>query len=320
MPAPDPRSSGCAPGLQTPVLLILFNRPEVTARVFSEIAAQRPATLFVAGDGPRDAADVERCQEARRVVERVDWPCDVRTNFAERNLGSGLGPTTALDWVFSQVDEAIILEDDCVPAPSFFTYAETLLHHYRDDHRVMEIGGNNYQFGQNQTPYSYYFSRYAHTHGWATWRRAWKQFDLHIARWPEYRAAGLLDTVCDDPAERRYWTYIFDRIAAGHLTSSWDYQWMLACWAHGGLVAVPHVNLVSNHGYGPDATHTRNPSILAAMPTGELGEIRHPPDVTRHASADAAMFRTCFGAGMTWAGYWLRASGTRIRTLLTRRS
>jgi hypothetical protein len=320
MPAPDARSGGPATGLQTPVLLILFNRPELTARVFSEIAAQRPATLFVAGDGPRNAADVDRCQEARRVIERVDWPCDVRTNFAVRNLGAGLGPATALDWVFSQVDEAIILEDDCVPAPSFFAFAEALLQRYRHDPRVMEIGGGNYQFGRRHTPYSYYFSHYAHTNGWATWRRAWDRFDLQIARWPEYRATRLVDAVCDNPAERRYWTYIFDRIAAGHFTSSWDYQWMLACWAHGGLVAVPEVNLVSNHGYGPDATHTRSSSILAAMPTGELGEIRHPPDVTRHAGADTAMFRTCFGGGMTRAGYGVRTAGATIRALFSRRS
>jgi hypothetical protein len=199
MPAPDARSSGPATGLQTPVLLILFNRPELTARVFSEIAAQRPATLFVAGDGPRNAADVDRCHEARRVIERVGWPCDVRTNFAVRNLGAGLGPATALDWVFSQVDEAIILEDDCVPAPSFFAFAEALLHRYRHDPRVMEIGGGNYQFGRRHTPYSYYFSHYAHTNGWATWRRAWDRFDLQIARWPEYRAARLVDAVCDNP-------------------------------------------------------------------------------------------------------------------------
>src|SRR6185436_19386626 len=173
-----------------PVALIIFNRPDLTARVFEAIRQAQPRQLFVIADGPRNPDDERLCNEARQVVAHVDWKCDVRTDFSQTNLGCGRRPASGIDWVFSQVAEAIILEDDCIPAPSFFHFCERLLEHYRNDTRVMHISGNNYLPADKRSSEreaqsrSYYFSKYTFSCGWATWRRAWKHYDSALASWP----------------------------------------------------------------------------------------------------------------------------------------
>jgi hypothetical protein len=278
--------------METPVLLIIFKRPEHTRRALAAIAAARPSTLFIAADGPRGEFEAAQCAEARRVVEEFEWPCEVRTNFADANLGCGVRVHTAITWALSQCEELIILEDDCLPNASFFRFCEELLARYRNDERVMHISGNNFVGAASRTPYSYYFSKYTHASGWATWRRAWQHFDWSMQRWPEADAAGLLDVVTNDPYERRYWRDIFNRLAAG-APDIWDYQWNFACWSQSGLAALPSVNLVWNDGWGPDATHTKSP--MAWPETVELHEIRHPPFVFRNVAADAYQFDVNFG-------------------------
>lgn len=281
--------------LTTPVVLIIFNRPSLTEKVFAAIAAARPSQLFVVADGPRFSEEAPKCLAARSLVDRVDWDCEVETNFAEHNLGCRKRIVSGLNWVFSQVDEAIILEDDCVPHMSFFTFCENLLAYYRNSEQVMEIGGCNYQSGKMRSEHSYYFSKYAHTYGWATWRRAWQYFDENISFWPQIQKTGAWKLICDDEEERRYWRPIYDRIYEGKLMTSWDYQWQLARWNQQGLAIVPNVNLVSNIGFGPDATHTRwRWSSFANMPTYDIGEIVHSPSITRHQEADKYMFRKLF--------------------------
>src|SRR3954453_1153033 len=166
-------------GLETAVALLLFRRPEETARVFERIREARPRKLFLVADGPRpgNEEDAQGCEQARAVVERVDWPCDVVRDFADENLGLKKRIPRGLHRVFGEAPEAIILEDDCLPHPSFFRYCAELLERYRDDERVMMISGDNFQGGRRRTPDSYYFSRYVHSWGWATWRRAWQHFD-----------------------------------------------------------------------------------------------------------------------------------------------
>jgi hypothetical protein len=281
--------------LKTAVALILFNRPHLTEAVFSAIAKAQPSQLFLVADGPKCPSDLERCHQARSVVKRVDWPCEIKTNFSEQNLGCRERIVSGLNWVFSEVDQAIVLEDDCVPHSCFFAFCETLLERDGDDHRVMEIGGANYQFGRFTNGHSYYFSKYAHTYGWATWRRAWRHFDESISTWPHLKQSSQWNLLCNDTKERQYWTTIYDSIFKGELKTSWDYQWQLARWCHEGVSAVPSVNLVSNIGFGRDATHTRwksNP--IANMPTHDIGHIDHPTSITTNEQADRYMFETVF--------------------------
>jgi hypothetical protein len=284
--------------LDTPVALFIFNRPAVTRRVFEAIAAARPRTLLVVADGPRAhrPEDAARCAETRKIVAEVDWDCTVLRNYADANLGCGKRVSSGLDWVFAQTEEVIILEDDCLPSPSFFGFCRDLLGRYRGDERVMHVGGTNFQRGQGRTPHSYYFSRYAHVWGWATWRRAWARYDFHTREWPAYRDAGRLRAVCDDPREAAHWAALFDRVHAGKI-DTWDFQWLFALWRHGGLAVIPEQNLVSNLGFGHDATHTRYRGALAEMPTADLDELRHPPEVVRHEAADRFSYETIFHVG-----------------------
>lgn len=243
-----------------PVVLIIFNRPETTARVFAEIRQARPAQLFIIADGPRPdiAEDAERCAVTRQVVADVDWPCTVQRLYAETNLGCGLRPASGISWVFEQVEEAIILEDDCLPDPSFFRYCSELLKRYRHDPQVMHIAGHNRGFIQHPATDSYYFSLLPYCWGWASWRRAWQHFDYTLSRWPEVNAADLLRTRLPDDATVRFWSRRFADVHQSQRRDIWDFQWNFACWINDGVAIVPNVTLVKNIGFGPSATHTRD--------------------------------------------------------------
>lgn len=170
-----------------PILFIIFNRPETTKAVFHEIRKNQPFQLFVAADGPRREIfeDIENCRKVREIIQLIDWECNVQTLFRDENLGCKIAVSSAIDWFFSQVDEGIILEDDCLPDQSFFPFCQELLEKYRYDAKIMMIGGSNFQFNKNKFEYSYYFSRYFHIWGWASWKRAWQFYDVEMKAWPE---------------------------------------------------------------------------------------------------------------------------------------
>jgi hypothetical protein len=180
--------------IKTPVAFIIFNRPQTTEAVFAEIARARPRQLLVIADGARTdhPDDSEKCSAARAVINRVNWDCDVSTNYAETNLGCKQRVSSGLDWVFGLVEKAIILEDDCLPEPTFFHFCQELLERYCDDWRVMHISGDNFQLGHRRSSDSYYFSRYSHVWGWATWQRAWKFYDVEMKLWPDFRDRNWL--------------------------------------------------------------------------------------------------------------------------------
>ncbi|HEY9855515.1 MAG TPA: glycosyltransferase family 2 protein [Stenomitos sp.] len=281
--------------LNTPVALILFNRPDTTERVFRAIAQAKPRKLLVVADGPRPdkPGEAERCAAARAVLERIDWDCELLTNFSDTNLGTKRRVSGGLDWVFDQVEEAIILEDDCLPDPSFFPYCQELLERYRHDTRIAMIHGINKQQGQKRTDYSYYFTRYMHIWGWASWRRAWQHYDVNLALWPEIRDGGLLKGHFDPHAEREHME-VFEQLYRGEI-DTWDIQWAFACFIQGGLAIAPAVNLISNLGFGSDATRTLDPfSLDACRQTEALSlPLRHPPYLFRLAAADD--FETAYG-------------------------
>ena len=278
--------------LTVPVALMFDNRPAPTRRVFEVIRRARPATLYLIADGPRDAADAMLCEDAREIARMVDWDCDVHRNFADSNLGLRVRPSSGLDWVFSEVEKAIVLEDDCLPDPSFFDFCSALLARYEDDDRVMEIGGCNYLFGRKRHE-SYYFSKYTHIWGWASWRRAWNHYDVTMAQWPAMRDSGAFEPYWASRAERRFWTRAFNAVHDGRV-NTWDYQWTFAMWCARALSIVPPVNLVSNIGFGVDATNTKDMSPIAAMPTEALGTLRHPETIQRDDASDRIEWMTAF--------------------------
>jgi hypothetical protein len=278
------------------VALIIFNRPETTRVVFEVVRRAKPQRLFVIADGPRPhvEGEADRCRMAREIVDQgIDWPCDVRRNYSTVNLGCRLRPPSGLDWVFQQVGHCIILEDDCVPHPSFFPYCQSLLERYRDDTRVMLISGDNFQFGRQRTPYSYYFSSLVHIWGWATWSRAWQKYDRDIKLWPEVKRAGWLQDILGDKHQARYWTGRFDAIVAG--LNTWDFQWIFSCWMNSGMCILPAVNLVSNIGFHRDATHTTEAGLLANQSVEEMiFPLVHPPYMIRDRAADTFTYERCY--------------------------
>lgn len=282
----------------TPVLFIIFNRPAVTRQVFDRIRQAQPPRLYVAADGPRAGHGEERaCEETRAIVKEVDWECEVKTLFREENVGCGLGPKTAIDWFFEQEEAGIILEDDCLPSPSFFPYCAALLEKYRHDTRIMHIGGSNFQYGYVPDPdYSYYYSYFSHEWGWATWRRAWRLYDYQIATYPEIKRKGYLDSYFSNYLEKKYRLSKTDKTYAGKDVNWWDYQWDYTKFINHGLSIIPNQNLVTNIGFGEDATHTkssrdvRRQNLASDMPF----PLVHPPYVIRNAKADERYFRNFF--------------------------
>lgn len=281
--------------LKTPVAFFIFNRPDLTKAVFERIREAQPQLLLVVADGPRPGhpTDAQTVAETRAVIQRVDWPCDVLTDYAEANLGLKRRFSSGLEWVFRTVEEAIILEDDCVPEPTFFDFCRQLLERYRDDTRIAAITGNNYQNGR-RTPHSYYFSKYFHCWGWASWRRVWHHFDVNMPTWPQFQSSGALRSLSEMPDEERYWTKIFQQAYDDEI-DAWSYAWQYACFQQNGLVIIPEVNLVSNIGFGERATHTKRIiQDLANLPTAEMPGLDHPPCVVRHRAADLHTYRRNF--------------------------
>lgn len=276
--------------LSTPVAFLVFNRPETTARVFARIAEARPERLLLIADGPRPGhpSDAVRCAEVRRMVQNVDWPAEVLTNFSDENLGCGRRISSGLSWVFDQVEEAIVLEDDCLPAPGFFRFCEELLGRYRDDNRIGIISGDNFIHPKLSTPDSYYFSRYAHIWGWATWRRTWAQYDFKISRLAEAKRNRHFRNLFSQGTTATYWEGIFERVARGEI-DTWDYQLQFASLLGEWLNVMPARNLVSNIGFGSDAAHTGDVSDpLSNLATFEPEfPLRHPNSPARWAEADA---------------------------------
>lgn len=283
--------------VNTAVLFLVFNRPQTTQLVFEAIKRVKPPRLYVAADGPRHdrPGEVERCETVRRIATNVDWPCEVKALYQETNLGCKMAVSSAINWFFLHEEAGIILEDDCVPHVDFFRFCEELLHRYAHDARVAVITGNNFQNGRQRGNASYYFSKYNHCWGWATWRRAWKCYQGDIPFWPEWRLSDAWRQLTPDIIERLYWNKIFERVRAGRI-DSWAYPWTASVWFNGGLTATPNVNLVSNIGFGSDATHTTSEdSPLAGMPTYELGDLTHPDTVMRDVEADRYVFDHVFG-------------------------
>lgn len=287
--------------LETPITFIIFKRPHTTAKVFERIRQVQPKKLFVIADGPRSdrEGEAEKCAATRAIIEKVDWDCEVIKNYSEVNLGCARRVSSGLDWVFENVEETIILEDDCIPHITFFQFCEELLEKYRNDSRITSIAAQNAQLGQKRTDYSYYFSSYSHCWGWASWRRAWKNYDLHIKLWQEVKKSNILDSILNDSKAVSYWESIFDSIYENPTGITWDYQWTFACWMQGGLNIIPNVNLVQNVGLGADATNFNSNQEVSFinLPTEAIEfPLKHPPFVVRNLPADNFIQKTVYGA------------------------
>jgi len=305
-----------------PILFCIFNHPELTAQVFETIRARQPQKLFIASDGPRNLNpnDDAKVEAARQIVGKVDWDCDVKTRFLSKNLGCKHAMSSAISWAFEETEKLIILEDDCLPNASFYGYCDSLLERYRDEESVMMVSGNNFQCSRRSDA-SYYFSRWTHIWGWATWKRAWQHFDVDVSSWPELKRTKQLRSVFKDPVEYAHWSRTLDSQHAGKI-DTWDFPWAYAVWANNGLSILPERNLVTNIGFGSDATHTTDPeSKLAGIPACDLGQLLHPINIKINEEADRYTWRSIFLPGVPSAKprvpYWKKLNLFRTRTKKT---
>jgi hypothetical protein len=292
--------------------------------VLEAIRQAQPPRLYVAADGPRPnrPGEAEKVQAVRDyVMGQIDWPCEVKTLFREKNLGCKVAVSSAIDWFFDHEPEGIILEDDCVPHPSFFQFCQELLEKYRDDDRIMQISGDNFQNGISRTQDSYYFSYYTHIWGWASWRRAWQHYDKDMKLWNKQNSNYLLRNIGAGykPFER-YWSRIFEKVSMGRI-DAWDYVWTFSCWAQGGLIIIPEVNLVENIGFGPEATHTKTSSGQKRVLLERSGiklPLKHPKLFVRSFVADRYTDRKHFGIRpiiVSYVGLFLRIPRKLIKIL-----
>ncbi len=277
--------------LDTPVAFIIFNRADTAALVFAEIRKAQPRKLFVIADGPRTPEEAEKCRAARAVIDGVDWDCEVLTNYAEANLGCGPRVSSGISWVFENVEEAIILEDDCLPDPSFFPFCEQMLAEYRDDLRVVHIAGTN-AIPDESREASYMFNRLTSIWGWATWRRAWQNYDYDMKVWPEYKKTTDLDYY----GKQKINVYNMFNGHWNEPVNTWDIQWWFGCTARQEVSITPKVNLITNIGFRADATHTSEPNKLSEVPVSSLQfPLVKPKSEAVDPRFDEAFLEYCWG-------------------------
>lgn len=308
----------------TAVLFLIFNRPEATAQVFDAISIARPTRLYVSGDGPRveREGEAEIVAEVRKIATAVDWPCEIKTFFRDQNLGCKNAVSSGITWFFEHEEQGIVLEDDCLPSQSFFRFCEEMLKRYREDESIMAITGTNITKHLNFNA-DYFFSKYALMWGWATWRRAWDNYDPHLADWANLRASGWLESLdIGGLPFKLTWRRIFDQMLRGEI-DTWDYQWIYSCWVCNGLTVAPARNLIRNLGFCDDATHTFGNDPYRSNLTREEMKfpLKHPMGRELNRHADAFISRHWFHA--TWLGlvkyFILRIPGAQSINKIRRR-
>jgi len=257
----------------TPILIILFNRPDLALKLLERLREIKPSKLYIAADGPREGRekDKELCAETRDIVKKIDWDCEVKTLFRDKNVGCGIGVSSAITWLFENEEYGIILEDDCFPDLSFFSFCEELLIKYKDDVTVFQISGTNFQNGIMRGEGSYYFSRFSGIWGWATWRRAWETFTFDLSDVEEVFKSGKLNHVFQSKSEKLFWFSKLKKESLKLVYDAWSYQWLYNEWRNKGMGIAPNLNLISNIGFDNNSTHVflkdsmRNTKVNGSM-------------------------------------------------------
>ena len=272
---------------ETPILFMIFNREKCAIKVFSTIRRIRPKYLYIASDGARDSIEDESNIVANlrvKIINKIDWPCECKTLFREKNLGCKVAVSDAITWFFDQESEGIILEDDCLPEPSFFKFCEQMLIKFRHDSRIAMVSGNN--FHSTSVEESYYFTKYVHIWGWATWKRSWALYDINLTDWPVARKF-LLNDIFKKSITRVLWHRNFKKCFYNKI-DTWDYQWVYSIWMNSMLCIAPNVNLVKNIGFDFRATHTKNSTIFANVSFKKIKfPLIHPKNTLRNSKMDS---------------------------------
>jgi len=276
------------------VLFLTYKRYNTAKQVFESIRKAKPPRLYFASNAPNPniTPELAEVQKVRDLLATVDWDCEVTTLFRSDHLSVKESISSAISWFFEHEEQGIILEDDCLPHQDFFTFCDALLKRYKNEVKVWVITGDNYQNNQIRGEASYYFSRYNHVWGWASWRRAWENYSVDMNFWNEWKYSDSFKNYFNDPIEEKFWRRKFDDVLSGKIVT-WDYQWTFCVFKNNGLTATPNKNLVTNIGFGPEATNTTSEMQIDTT-TKALGKITYTDKIIRNVEADQFVFKTIF--------------------------
>ncbi len=279
-----------------PILFVIFNRPDTTKQVFEVIRKIKPTKLYIVADGPRLNKNEEKniCEETRRITENIDWQCEVVRKYSDTNLGCKVNMSYGISWFFKNEEQGIILEDDCLPNESFFVFCQELLEKYKNVEKVKMISGDNFQFGRKYGNASYFFSNFPNIWGWATWRRAWREYDMDMKTYPEFKKNNKIETIFNDKRIQKFMIRLFDNLYDNRM-NTWAGRWAYAIYNNDGVSIAPNVNLVSNIGFGENSTNTKKENNISNnIPTESLGNIIHPDSIIVNEEADDFLFEKIF--------------------------
>lgn len=276
---------------KTPVLFLVFNRLDTTIKVFNKIRDAKPPRLYISSDGAREQKQNENDKviEIRKfLIDNIDWNCEVKTLFNETNLGCKLAVSNAISWFFKNEEQGIILEDDCVPSSSFFFFCEEMLKKYKNDLRIWHISGNNFLSSQEGIYEDYYFSKYVHVWGWATWANRWNAYDVYLNNLPIFINQNQIKNLFFKKNIEIIWKNIFINTFENKI-DTWDYQWVYTTLSNSGLSIIPRINLVTNIGFGNDATHTFGDNLgISNIDAKEFNfPLTHPNFLLQNSIADS---------------------------------
>lgn len=280
--------------MKKPILFLIFNRPDTTEQVFESIKKYQPTQLFIAADGPRNEKEYLLCEETRKIINEIDWNCELKTLFRKKNLGCGKAVSSAIDWFFENVDEGIILEDDCLPSPSFFIFCEEMLSLYRDDSRIMMISGSNSATLLPKLKSDYFYSNVYSIWGWATWRRSWILYDRTMSSWPIQKQKRPLVKMYPNRMIENYFSSAFDDVYNKKI-DTWDYQWVYTCIINNGLNIIPKYNMISNIGVVGTHTEKNNNKSLFLKTFNPYNEkkknLKMPTEIKRDNISDSILLK-----------------------------
>ena len=298
---------------ETPILLIAWKRPDKTKKIIESIKKVKPRYFYVACDGKTENNKILNNQvnlTRKLILENITWDCELKTLFCEYNQGCKNAVSNAISWFFDNVDRGIIIEDDCLPHQDFFYFCSELLKKYENDMRIWSIAGNNLHRKNSTKEESYFFSKYSHCWGWATWRRCWSKYDKDIADWPSYKSKGILNKIFESRREKIFWMKTLDNIYYYSRPNTWDYQWSYTCFINSGLTIIPNENLIYNIGFDDEATHTKfgnpNRSIKNYKRfSSKVFPLKHPQYIHRSINKDKYIDAICYSGPNIFSRKWV---------------
>jgi hypothetical protein len=279
--------------MKVPVLVLIYNRVDITKKLFNILKMIKPKILYIAADGPKDNNSIDEinCHKTRKIFNSINWKCKILHKYNEKNKGLKKSVLESINWFFQNEKFGIILEDDCIPSLSFFKFCENLLYKYKNNKKIFCISGSNHSFENTNSKYSYYFSKYPHCWGWATWRRAWKKNNPNINYWPNYKKSKNWNNIHNSDLEKKYWERIFNKTYLNYF-DSWAYSWTLSVWKNKGCTIIPNKNLIKNIGLGINSTNSLFRKKKEIKSVWEIKDkIMHPASVKIDSKNDDFVFK-----------------------------